>query len=83
MFKFIFYLIFSVQSLSFGQNSKGLNFESSHYDFGNLSSKTNAQGMFEFSNTSNKSIEILKIHGQDQCLEINTSNLKSYAPQAK
>jgi hypothetical protein len=65
----------------FGQNPKGLSFETSTYDFGTIDSKTEAKAVFRFKNSANFAIEILKIHGESHCIKIDSSSLGTYAPK--
>jgi hypothetical protein len=55
----------------------------STYDFGIINSKNKAEAVFKFKNSSNSAIEILKIHGQSHCIEIDSTSLRTYAPKEK
>lgn len=83
MLKLILIFILGVQFFGYAQSPEGLCFENLHLDLGVVTSNNDANGIFKFSNTSNTSIEILNIHGQNHCVEIDTSSLKSFAPKAK
>jgi hypothetical protein len=80
-FTFLCFLWFHF--ITFGQNPEGLSFEATTYDFGTIKSKTNAKAVFKFENISNSAIEILKIHGQGHCIEIDSSSLRTYAPKER
>lgn len=71
--------------LSFSQTKQGLDFEFETHDFGTISSKdkTKAIARFFFTNTADSPVEILKIHGENQCIEIDSSSIKKYKPKEK
>jgi len=73
--------LFILPLFLYSQSDQGLNFESTEHDFGKISSGSKALAKFSFTNESNKNVEILKIHGENHCLEIDSLNLKSYAPK--
>jgi hypothetical protein len=83
MKNFTFLIILCLPLLFFGQKSNGLSFESTSHDFGTITSNSKAVATFFFTNNSSSSIEILKVHGENHCLEIDNSCLKIYAPQEK
>ena len=72
-----------VPLLLFSQESEGLRFQSTTYDFGELSSNEDATALFNFVNASSTPIEILNIQGGSRCVLINSSSVKSYAPSEK
>jgi hypothetical protein len=76
-------LLFILPFCLYSQSNQGLNFESTDFDFGNVSSGSKALATFLFTNESSKYVEILKIHGGNHCLEIDSTSLKSYAPKEK
>ena len=80
---FIFLLILNSPFCFYGQSNQGLSFESTSYDFGTISSGTDAVATFNFTNNTSVEIEILKIHGENHCIEIDSSSLKRYAPKEK
>lgn len=83
MKRYAILLFLCLPSLSFGQSEEVLSFESTTYDFGTIPSSSKAQAKFLFTNTSDSSVEILKIHGGNHCIEIDTSSHRSYAPKEK
>jgi len=77
-------IILCLPLLSIGQNKNALNFESKNHDFGTISSNSQkAIATFQFTNTSKTPIEIVRIHGENHCLDIDSLSLKSYAPGEK
>lgn len=76
-------LLLFLPILFFGQSNDGLSFEFTSHDFGTISSNSDAVVKFSFTNTSTKDIEISKILGQNQCIEIDSSSLKRYSPKEK
>lgn len=72
-----------VPLLLFSQESVGLRFQSTTYDFGELSSNEDATALFNFVNASGTPIEILNIQGASRCVLIDSSSVKSYAPSEK
>lgn len=80
---FTFLLFLCWPLVFFSQKTEGLSFESTSFNFGNISSKSEAKAKFLFTNTSDTPIEIQKIHGKTHCIEIDTSSQKTYAPQEK
>lgn len=83
MKNFTILMFLSFPILFWGQNEKGLSFESTTYDFGTISSSTKAHAKFLFTNTSDLPIEIIKIHGENHCIEIDSSSHKIYEPKEK
>lgn len=69
--------------LFFSQTESGLSFETTSHDFGAVSKDTKIEATFFFTNTSDLPVEILKIHGQNHCIEIDSSSLKVYDPKEK
>ncbi len=83
MKNFTFLCFLWLHFITFGQNPEGLNFETSTYDFGIIDSQTKAKAVFKFKNSSNSTIEILKIHGKSHCIKIDSSSLRTYAPKER
>lgn len=83
MKNFTFLLCFSFPLFFYGQKTEGLSFETTTYDFGNITSKSKAEARFLFSNTSDSPVQILKIHGENHCIEIDSLSKKTYAPKEK
>lgn len=83
MKNFLLLFFLTIPLLFFGQKSEGLSFESTIYDFGNLSSNSEAVATFLFSNEAGTPIEIVKIHGGNHCIDIDSSSIKMYAPNEK
>ena len=80
-----FLIFLSLPMLFFSQNKKGLDFETETHDFGIIDSKNKAKiiAKFFFTNSANSPVEILKIHGQNRCIEIDSSSIKKYKPKEK
>jgi hypothetical protein len=72
-----------VPLLLFSQENVGLRFQSTIYDFGELSSNEDATALFNFVNASGTPIEILNIKGGSRCVLIDSSSVKSFAPSEK
>ena len=69
--------------LFFSQENNGLSFKKTNHDFGTITSNSNVKAIFDFTNTSDTTIEIFKIHGINRCIEIDSSSVRKYAPNEK
>ncbi|WP_019038198.1 DUF1573 domain-containing protein [Psychroflexus tropicus] len=80
---FYYLLLILTPLINYSQTQDGLSFQATTHDFGTLMKGSEAKAKFKFLNSSSKTIEILKIHGENHCLKIDTSSLKAYAPNEK
>lgn len=83
MKSYIVLFFIGVPFLFFGQKSEGLSFVSTTYNFGTISSNSLLKAEFLFTNTSDLPVEIIKIHGDNDCIEIDTSSYRNYKPEEK
>lgn len=83
MKKLILLSLIFMPMLFFSQENKGLSFKTTSHDFGIINSKSNAKATFNFTNTSESIVEILKVHGENRCIVIDSLSVRSYAPKEK